>query len=390
MTGIVGNILGPSDDELRSMLASKVRRRRFRLWELNPGIHGALFAVALDESEWPKLIRRSGACINDDVRHYDLHSHLCDHALSRSRLAEILDRHLDQKHARTILALPSSLDRPALAAAWRAGMANGRRIGGLFWACLTHPASDTELRTHFYAEVHALFYGAFAERDRLRDQVGSLEIRLRALRRLLDRAAPAEKAAAERSPMPADEADLPLRLAHAIAAQELSHLRASRAEERIRSLEAKIARLEAAMPRHRAVPVVVSERAARVEAAAAAGATAEQQLEAEQRPLDRESLSGLRMLYVGGRRGAVRRIDELLAGSGALLAHHDGGIEDSPVRLEQMLVGADLVFYPVDTVSHEAVIRIKAHAKESGKPAIPLRAASVSAFRRALRAWCGL
>jgi hypothetical protein len=44
----------------------------------------------------------------------------------------------------------------------------------------------------------------------------------------------------------------------------------------------------------------------------------------------------------------------------------------------------------VDCISHEAALHLKAHCKRAEKSSIPLRNASISAFRRAIKSWCGL
>jgi hypothetical protein len=50
---------------------------------------------------------------------------------------------------------------------------------------------------------------------------------------------------------------------------------------------------------------------------------------------------------------------------------HDGGLEESPLRLDQLLERADVIFYPVDCVSHEATLHVKAHCQRAYKPSAP-------------------
>jgi hypothetical protein len=101
-------------------------------------------------------------------------------------------------------------------------------------------------------------------------------------------------------------------------------------------------------------------------------------------------IPGVRIAYVGDRPGSIERIRDFCQRRGADFVYHDGGIEESPARLDQLLGRADVIFYPVDCISHEAALHLKAHCKLSEKVSIPLRNASISAFRRAVRNWCGL
>ena len=59
---------------------------------------------------------------------------------------------------------------------------------------------------------------------------------------------------------------------------------------------------------------------------------------------------------------------------------HDGGLEDSTSLLPGMISTADAVYFPVDCISHRAALRVKELCRESGKPFVPLRSASLASF----------
>jgi hypothetical protein len=97
------------------------------------------------------------------------------------------------------------------------------------------------------------------------------------------------------------------------------------------------------------------------------------------------NLDGQRVLYVGGRSTLKPHLRSLVESSNGRFAYHDGGLEESRANLHCSLAGADMVFCPVDCVSHDACRRVKRYCRQQAKPFIPLRSAGLSAFAAGLR-----
>jgi len=95
-------------------------------------------------------------------------------------------------------------------------------------------------------------------------------------------------------------------------------------------------------------------------------------------------LSGLTLLYVGGRAHQVPRMKELIEGLGARFLHHDGGIEHRSGLLPGLVSRADRVYFPIDCVSHDAALTIKRLCRLSDKAYEPLRTASLTCLLSAL------
>ena len=90
------------------------------------------------------------------------------------------------------------------------------------------------------------------------------------------------------------------------------------------------------------------------------------------------------MLYVGGRTdklGHLRASSERL---GARFLHHDGGVDDRSGLLGGLVSRADVVMFPVDCVSHEAVGTVKRLCRQMSKPFVPLRSTGMGSFVAAL------
>ena len=62
------------------------------------------------------------------------------------------------------------------------------------------------------------------------------------------------------------------------------------------------------------------------------------------------------------------------------LIHHDGGREDSLVKLQGAISTADAVIFPVDCVSHSSALEAKKICKKMLKPFMPIRSSSLSSL----------
>jgi hypothetical protein len=95
-------------------------------------------------------------------------------------------------------------------------------------------------------------------------------------------------------------------------------------------------------------------------------------------------LTGRTILYVGGRQHQVPQFKALVERAGARFLNHDGGIEHSSTLLPGLISRADVLYFPIDCISHDAVATIKRLCRLSEKPYKPLRTASVAALLSAL------
>jgi Uncharacterized protein conserved in bacteria (DUF2325) len=98
-------------------------------------------------------------------------------------------------------------------------------------------------------------------------------------------------------------------------------------------------------------------------------------------PLD---LSGLTVLYVGGRAKQVRQLKSLVERLKGELLHHDAGVEHSLRLLPGLVSRAAVAVFPVDCVSHDAVASIKRLCHQIGRPYLPLRTSSLTCLLSAL------
>jgi hypothetical protein len=95
-------------------------------------------------------------------------------------------------------------------------------------------------------------------------------------------------------------------------------------------------------------------------------------------------LDGSCILYVGGRCQLLPHLRARAASCNACLLHHDGGQEESLQSLGRLVDRADVVLCPIDCVSHQACLKVKALCRRGAKPFVPLRSSSATCFARAL------
>lgn len=112
-------------------------------------------------------------------------------------------------------------------------------------------------------------------------------------------------------------------------------------------------------------------------------ATVEQQIETMLRRDDDQStadfdLRGMVVLYVGGRAHQTPQLKSLVERKNGHFLHHDGGLEHNAALLPGLVSRADLAVFPVDCVSHDAVVSLKRLCRQLDKRYVPLRTSSLA------------
>ena len=320
-------------------------------------------------------------------------------ARSRDTAAKLLNNSLDRRHQLAINQLAKGKLESEVSAAWADAVKRGD-VPGAYWAALTHPETGGALRRKVFGEVHMLSHlvGAANRADirrlrqleeendallakverqqaQLRDAVVERDEKIRALTTALSERTEAGGRSAEETPAQgAALASVIATLERKLAAERT---RRERAEQRLD--ESAAARAEAEAREGRAIAAHDALRAELV--------TAEENLAAllddgeERGALD---LSGLSVLYVGGRPHQVDHLRAVSERASARFLHHDGGLDERSGLLPGLVSHADIALFPVDCASHEAALLVKRLCRQSGKPWIPLRSASVTAFLAAV------
>jgi hypothetical protein len=371
--------------------------RRSKLAELDPNIHCSIVGTCLTTAELRRLIPRYAPHL--DRKHAtDLQIHHTAVELSTDGgvVAKELNKALDTRHALAIKRFRAAQDEKALKVLWQQALANGD-VPGAYWALMTHPMAGFDIRTLAFGDVHMLSHLVGAsnradirrlveleeECERLKEQNAAQQTRLQ------DMSAQHAKAAQAISELTA-QLDKRLEQSPAQPTEEMAQLRAALAEHDQRLALQTERRNET---EHRLL--AEQERNQALQAAARRATDEAEHVRQELRAMEQAlvqtlegaannaalpPLHGKCVLYVGGRPGATTVLGKLVAAAGGELLVHDGGIEDRRGLLAAMLPRAQLVVFPVDYISHNAMHVTKQTCARHGIACHPLRSASIAGF----------
>jgi uncharacterized protein DUF2325 len=390
LAGALGRApLLPSRDISRELeeLLSRPPRQRSKLWEFGSNLHCSIIGTCISTAELRQIFLKIGRQEVIGATEHDIHASAVLIAGKHREGAKLLHKALDRRHRVAISQFDKAKTIKDVRALWQEASKRGD-IPGAYWAALTHPATNEASVREIFAEVHMLSHlvGSANRADirrlrQLEEEKTELEARLaRREEQLLDASTARDQALrdlearVEPPPVP------PAPQEHGGIAAELKS-RLARCETRRERVEAELSELRTAL---------AAEREARRDAETRE-AVLHGELEAIEAGLGNEAILGtmprldLTLLYVGGQPARVGHLRDLAERAGATFLHHDGGIEERGGLLPGLVSRADAVLFPVDCVSHAAMLQLKRLCRQAGKKFVPLRSAGLAPFCAALK-----
>lgn len=379
-------------------LASAGRARRTRIWELSNHLHCSIVGTCLSTAELRQVLAKTGPAA-DGASEHDLHRRGVTLASQRDGAAKLLHKALDRKHRAAIARFDKASTVDEVHGEWRDAVKRGDVPGG-YWAAMTHPAASDALVREIFGEVHMLSHlvgaanradirklaeleaendrlrGKLArQQDQLRDGLTRRDAKIQELNDLLARRIGEDAAVGQ-----PDDASERAALEGLVSSLE----RRLRSESNRRAVvDERMARLTDELAREREHHAAVRrQEAALREELEVVKADLPPEIDQAQSPPC--SLTGLSLLYVGGRTDRLGHLRVLGEQRGATFLHHDGGVDDRSGLLPGLVSRADIVMFPVDCVSHEAVTIVKRLCRQTGKRYLPLRSSGTSSFVAAL------
>jgi hypothetical protein len=378
----------------KDLAAQRVPRKR--IWDLNTHYHCSIVGTCLSTAELRKLLVKLDLASANDSDH-DLHGRGVGLAAKQDMAGKLLNKMLDDRHQVTIKRYGRARTEPELRALWLADVKAGDIPGG-YWAAMTHPAATHALAREAFGYVHMLSHlvgaanradirrlqqlesenAAMAEKiarqqAQIRDITVARDATIRQLQRELS-----DRIAGETivTPMAAGESSFDDVIADVRRQAAAEFHRRGLAEERLARARNEVAQAQAAAlaAERRALALQAELDAVERSLQTTVEMTAEMSGDAAM------TLDGLTVLYVGGRPTQMPHIRQAAAARGGKLLHHDGGVEDNDLILASMVSRADIIFFPVDCVSHGAVGTVKRTCRNAGKKYVPLRSAAVTSF----------
>ena len=370
--------------------------RRTKIWEFHSNLHCSIIGTCLSTGELRQVLKKLGLASPDSTDH-ELHTAAVTLAGRHDKAAKLLHKALDERHRLPINQFGRAGTEDAVRGLWHDAVRRGE-IPGAYWATLTHPATTQALIRDAFGEVHMLSHlvgaanradvrrlcqletenaelRARLDRQQLafRDAVVTRDARIRELNGALAQRVASEPAGAEDSDVLRQLiADLERRLTTetrrgVVLNDKLAAAKSALAAER----EAR-AKAECDAGMLRCELDSIADRFASCESGAPSANTPEPRL------------NGLTVLYVGGRPNQVAHLRAAAEQAGAMLLHHDGGIENHLHLLGGLTSQAEVVVFPVDCISHHAAQMVKQLCRQAGKRFVPLRSASTTSLLAAL------
>jgi Uncharacterized protein conserved in bacteria (DUF2325) len=381
-------------EDAAPLVVTGARGRRAKLWDITPALHCSIIGTCLSAAELRQFFVKLGDPTARTASDHTLHSYGVNGAAKHDFIGKQLNKALDARHEVAIRRFAKASTREQVRDFWLEAFEQGGIPGG-YWALLTHPATDRPLVEEAFGQVHMLSH-----------MVGSSNridiVRLRTLERELGERD--EKIARQQAHLSAGSqarAEL-LRKVEGLEIEVRRQESAARTAAELTAgaitTAALLQRLDTEKAHSGQLAARVAELEDQVSKAHKFAATLNKQndqlqrevtaLEAELKiddldeagPGVEHNLQGLTVLYVGGRPGLIDQLKAIVTKRGGTVLSHDGGIEEKLTALPGLIGRADAIFFPVDCVSHSAVGQIKKYCRDTDKPFIPLRTASVASF----------
>jgi hypothetical protein len=369
------------------------QRRRTMIWDLHQSTHCSIIGTCLSTVELRRILIKVNVAGVEAANDHDLHMLGVMLAGRPEAGARVLQKTLDRRHEAYVKQFSRAKDEKALTSLWEDALNRGD-IPGAYWALLTHPAATDKLVKRVFGDVHMLSHlvGAANRADirrlkLLEQEKASLSMKVERQQRQLREGFLERDAMIRR---------LKAMLAHTIAQAEQPDadayfqttrdtmadlerrlnceiVRRERLEQRVQVLSGALRSAEQdrdhADKRCRALShelASIDDRIERFFATDGANLT------------DDLSLSGLTVLYVGGRENLMPQFRALVVRAGGVFLHHDGGMQHNSALLPGLISRAQWILFPVDCISHDAMGAIKRACRQSRKPYVPLRTSSLT------------
>ena len=387
---------------------------RRKLWLIDSSYHESLIGACLSPRELKELCRK----LQPDVQTTAKDGHqraLVGIAGVLSPAARRLHKHLDRKYWLTILRFTRAHSSAALETLWKEAAAGGE-LASAYWTLATHPHTSAELlaRVHEAVRKSADVRGSAHRTDNptptgvRQSNAESTKKSVIAGSRTGEHSANRQFAIHHRqepwAPVQIPSEDLD-RLRERLTALEWESL-ALRLRKQVEDYAALLAgerlraeRAETSAGEWRQLAMKhgdghqhLTAQLADLQAEREALETMLKQLLLEDCGTCTErddclagiNLSGRCVLFVGGGTRQCAHFHALVERQNGHFVHHDGKLDSDRPPLGSILPQADVVFCPLDCVSHDAADRVRQFCNRHEKPLVMLPSASLAAFSRGL------
>lgn len=380
------------NEKILDWLPEKIVQEKVKLWHLDHIYHCAIIGTCLTMDEVKKILRQLHVETNGFPA-YELHTTIVNLISENNYPSKKVQSYLDKKFKAPVQEV-KKMHAAELKGFWKASLYSGDMIGA-FWAVISHPESNEEMKRIFYGDIHMLSHmsGASNRADLKRLTLLEKE-RVEYVAEKRSWEVRCNKIAAENSRLLNDvkshheqRSDLENRVyALKNSLDQLNILQSTKDRQELDNLVKKMAvRLNSQkneITKHQDIKQQLSKLIARQkqQILANCGQLVIYQNEVEylqsallekpqnQCPLQKQNLCGQCVLYVGGKTNLIPFYRELVEENSGTFMHHDGGLEKNTQDLQQSLSKADVVVFPSSCISHDAYWKIKRTCNKQNKP----------------------
>jgi hypothetical protein len=374
-----------------SKVKLNLNNKRTKLWEIEENYHCAIIGTCLSLKEVRSLLK--GLEDKDSYSDYEIHTFAVAAAEDNNHWAKRIHKFLDQKFKSAILNI-KTMNKSELMKQWKISMKNGNIIR-MFWAMMTHPNTDLNMKRKIYGDIHMLSHlsGASNRADlrRLQSLEKEQENHLNDLQHWK----------LKTSQLQAENQKLATNIKHKddqlTAVEKINaELLNSTNEETHKQLELEIKKLKKQInhqnyeiEKYKQTNLKLIEKISQIEQKQEIvnlpiSLSEQQNDNCSQCEIKDKGLCGLCVLYVGGKTNLTPHYREIIESKAGTFLYHDGGIEGNVQKLYKLLNRADMVICPVNCISHRAYWEIKKACKKQNKPCEFLNSSGVSSLANSL------
>jgi hypothetical protein len=371
---------------------SKKKSARTKLWQLDHNYHCAVIGTCLTMAEVRKLLNSLDVfCKYNNA--YDLHTAIVTMIAENNFRSKKVQHYLDKKFF-PLIKKTKKMDAQALRIEWKRVVNTGDLVG-TFWAIMSHPLTDEQMKRDFYGDIHMLSHlsGAsnrvdlkrltFLEKDwvSLKKESSSEQAKTQKLK--------VENMSLLSSIRDQEGVVANLNFQFSTLQEKHAELIESNREKQHQVLKAQVSKLNSQLAAQKnerlkfqddlegLIELVKTLERKQLSSQSEVEIYKEES-EFLQSLLDQEkgrgdcqfkdqSLCGQCVLYVGGKKSLIPHYRELIEEKSGVFLHHDGGDEQNTQNLFSSLTRADIVIFPSSCISHEAYWKIKSVCKKQQK-----------------------
>jgi len=359
---------------------------RLPISRIESGMHCSIIGTCVNDDDLVRLMKKSGMRVGSNAQSHEIHGFAVREAGNDGPFSRALTKLLNRRFEGALRLIARAATGDEALATW-ASLRDSGQIAAGYWAVMSLAAVPVAVKKRVFGEVHMLSHLHGQGASQLASRLAAAERRIVELEGRLQRAeASKAEALAERDTARAEASALVERQRPAVT-KPIAEVSDARLAKRLAKCERAlvIARARARLAESEL------EGTSRAGTSRDWGSASTFVARAEQLQQDRsefaESRGGTapsRILYLGGRASVLPHLREVARRHAADVVHHDGGVEDNPHRIGDLVSRCDAVVCPIDCVSHGACRMAKAICRRLNKQFVPISTASRSGFDQAL------